>query len=197
MKNSFFNLLNFHNEATNLLNIEIIRGSKEITTNYKGKKHFTKANEFVENNLFFIKNNSSHVIGKTNDNSWLLKVIKSRYKPKDEEMNYIKNQLEKKGFLFEQKIGFYLFFMQYELTLGKYMQQLIAIILFVDNSYEEITQISNLEYINILKSQLSPLETKFIWIYCHVFNPERLDLLKKYDIIKNQVKLFEAKESGT
>ncbi|NOY46619.1 MAG: hypothetical protein GXO84_00065, partial [Chlorobi bacterium] len=74
--------------------------------------------------------------------------------------------------------------------LDKYMEQLLTIIRYIKKTSNEIEDFSSEIYIDLLKAQISYLETKFIWIYCHTFKRNELELLIGYQVIPNQVSLF-------
>jgi hypothetical protein len=189
---SFFNLLKFHNEATKDLSIRFeksnnIKKEKDIRI-FDGVKFFGKGEQLIENYLYELKT-LEIIIGQNKDDS-LISYLKNKTKKDLDFARLITDIANKKGPLLDQKIAFLLFFNDFRYTLNKYMQQLLMLVNFIDKSSTEIEGLPSEIYISLLKAQLSELELKFIWIYCHSFQRTELELLTKYSIIPSQVSLF-------
>jgi hypothetical protein len=192
---SFFNLLKFHSEITNSLTIKVEKrksssGGKEEkeVAIFDGIKFFVKGNVLIENFLYELKN-LDILTGQILDDS-KANYIKNKKIIDNEAAKYIQNTLYEKGPLVDQKIAFLLFYYSFEPTLDKYMGQLLMLVVYIDKTRKDINAFPTEIYIALLKAQLSKLELKFIWIYCHSFKRPELELLMSYDIIPKRISLF-------
>lgn len=196
---SFFNLLKFHSDVKNSLNISTtkIRTTDKVTNKetfeFRGNRFFLKANQFIEYHLFEFGNIA--IIKQEKKLSYIINYFSNKYKLDGKTLLLIKEIFNENKVNYKQKIAFLIFYEGYKSYLSQYMNLLITVVKIIEDASQELESFSSEKYFEILKAQLSEMEIKITWVYLHTFQKKaELKLFIKHCIIPKQMSLFEPKD---